>query len=276
MRSTWGRMATAIVAGLATLTVSAEAALEPEILKLYGGTYLSDCAHPASPRVTVFENDIVFLQGDRRVAATNVEAQHSFFGQSAPPGFLVALSSESGPNQLLALIYQDESGTYLQIDGDPPLMAQVGKAAQGLKYRRCSSSRTAPPAGKPAPSTGAGKKAPVFVGATAGAMFEDPIFKASYARALGKMRTEPWLANLDGPSPETRAVRFEGADYLLVSACKNHDCSDYNVVLLYSRARRAVYGLIQQKGHATLLGSPSPTMAKELGRLWRADWRKNP
>ena len=30
--------------------------LNAETMKLYGGTYLSDCKNPASPRVTVFKD----------------------------------------------------------------------------------------------------------------------------------------------------------------------------------------------------------------------------
>jgi hypothetical protein len=56
----------------------------------------------------------------------------------------------------------------------------------------------------------------------------------------------------------------------------NHDCADHNVVLLYSTSRRVAYAKVQQKGRFTLLGSPSAAMAKELDRLWRAEWRRNP
>jgi hypothetical protein len=46
---------------LASLAGRGEAALDAGCFKLCGGTHVSDCANPASARVAVFENVIVFV-----------------------------------------------------------------------------------------------------------------------------------------------------------------------------------------------------------------------
>ncbi len=64
--------------------------------------------------------------------------------------------------------------------------------------------------------------------------------KAAYHKTLGTNVKEPWLARLDGPSPQTRKVKVAGAEYVLVSSCKPHDCANHNTVLLYSASRGIV------------------------------------
>jgi hypothetical protein len=95
--------------------------------------------------------------------------------------------------------------------------------------------------------------------------------KAGYLEALGPLRKEPWLARLDGPSSENKAVKAAGADYVQIATCKNHDCADHRVLLLWS-APDVVYGKVVQRGKSTLIGSPSPAMAGELDRLWKQQW----
>lgn len=251
----------------------ARAQLGAELLKLYGGTYQSKCEDPRAPKVTVFDNAVVFLDGDRRVASANLQAQHSFFGNSAPEGYMVALVSEVGAEQLYCLVYQDAGGMYLKVDGDAGAMAKIGKAAGGLVYRRCDG------AGKPAESAAPAKpaaKSSSPVGMTASALLDDPVFVAAYRKALGPLVREPWLKDLDGPSSESRLVKIAGVEYVLANACQNHDCGDQNVVLIYSKARRAVFGRVNQNGRPTLIGAPSPAVEKELYRLWRAQWRSAP
>jgi hypothetical protein len=101
----------------------------------------------------------------------------------------------------------------------------------------------------------------------------DPKAKATYYKALGPLSKEPWLAKLDGPSSENKPVKVAGADYVLVSTCKNHDCAENNVVLLYSGSQDVVYGKVYQRGKSTLIGSPPPAVAAELERLWKTEWR---
>ena len=97
--------------------------------------------------------------------------------------------------------------------------------------------------------------------------------KATYYKTLGPLSKEPWLAKLDGPSPENKRVKVAGADYFLLAACKNHDCYDNSTVLLYSPAQDVVYGKIYQRGKSTLIGAPPPAVATELERLWKSEFR---
>ena len=97
--------------------------------------------------------------------------------------------------------------------------------------------------------------------------------RAAYYKALGPLVKESWLAKLDGPSPKNRRINVAGADYYLLAACKNGDCEENSTVLLYSPAQDIVYGKIYQRGKSTLIGSPTLTVATELEKLWRAEWR---
>jgi hypothetical protein len=100
--------------------------------------------------------------------------------------------------------------------------------------------------------------------------------KATYYKALGPLSKEPWLAKLDGPSPQNRRVKVAGADYVLLAACKNRDCENNSTVLLYSTAQDVVYGTIYQRGKSSLIGAPPPAVASELERLWKIEWRSTP
>ena len=83
---------------------------------------------------------------------------------------------------------------------------------------------------------------------SAAGLLYDPKAKAAYYKALGPLSKEPWLAKLDGPSPENKPVKVAGVDYVLLSACKNHDCAENNTVLLYSATPEVVYGKVYQRG----------------------------
>jgi hypothetical protein len=103
----------------------------------------------------------------------------------------------------------------------------------------------------------------------------EPKAKAAYMKALGPLAKEPWLANLDGPSPQNRPVRVANTDFVLLAACKNRDCADYNTELLWS-APDVVYGKVYRRGKSTLIGSPPPAVASELEKLWKTEWRSQP
>jgi hypothetical protein len=108
---------------------------------------------------------------------------------------------------------------------------------------------------------------------SASGLITDPLAKAAYDAALGPWRREPWLADLDGPSALNELLTVDGEDYLLASACKNHDCAEHNVVLLYAAARGRMYGMIYQRGMTTFIGEPSPALSLALGRAWRERFR---
>lgn len=108
---------------------------------------------------------------------------------------------------------------------------------------------------------------------TAAGLLYNPKAKAAYYKALGPLVKQPWLAHLDGPSREYRPVKVAGDDFMLGSTCKNHDCHDNTIVLLWSGAQNVVYGKVVQKGRSTLIGAPPPAVATELDRLWKAEFR---
>ena len=111
---------------------------------------------------------------------------------------------------------------------------------------------------------------------TAAGLLYNPQAKANYHRALGPLIKEPWLAKLDGPSNEFRPVKVAGADYMLGRTCKNHDCYDNTIVLLWSGVQDVVYGKVVQKDRSTLIGAPPPTVAAELEKLWKSEFRSQP
>ncbi|MEO5883604.1 MAG: Ivy family c-type lysozyme inhibitor [Caldimonas sp.] len=107
----------------------------------------------------------------------------------------------------------------------------------------------------------------------ASGLLYDPKAKAIYYKALGPLAKQPWLAKLDGPSPQNRPIKVAGADYVLVSWCKNHDCEQNSAVLLWSGAQDVVYGKVYQKGKSTFIGAPPAALEAELDKLWKAEWR---
>ena len=111
---------------------------------------------------------------------------------------------------------------------------------------------------------------------TAAGLLYNQKAKATYYKALGPLSKEEWLAKLDGPSRENRRVKVAGADYFLLSACKNRDCENNSTVLLYSQAQDVVYGKIYQRGKSTLIGALPPAVATELERLWKSEFRSRP
>lgn len=252
--------------------------LDPYSFQTWGGTYMSDCGNNASAKVTVFEADLVFLQGNKRVAGAKLRAAPSFLGPEPPENYVTTLLSEQpGELQFIAYVYKDEQGEYITLDGDLKVVAQIGKPALALKYRRCDAAakRTAS-AVTPTPAPGAAKAAPAVEQTSAPDMLGNAGFKAAYYKALGRLAREPWLAELDGPSQLNRKVTVAGKQYVLVSACKNHDCYDNSTVLLYSAPRKLVYGWVHLAGKPVMIGNPPPAVAKKLGALWRADYRSNP
>jgi len=108
---------------------------------------------------------------------------------------------------------------------------------------------------------------------SADGLLYDPKAKAAYYKALGPLTKQPWLARLDGPSPQNKAVKVAGSDFVLLAACKNHDCADFNTVLLWS-APDVIYGKVYQRGTSTLIGAPPPAVAAELDKIWKQEWRR--
>ena len=282
-----------VVLGLAATATPAwaQGKLNADTMKAFGGTYQLDCSNNASPKATVFPDALVFLHGDKRVAGSKPEAQASYWGNSPPPEYRIMLVSEAPGGQLLFAIHQDKAGYYLKVDGDAKVVSAIGKPLTAQKFRRCDGTAkpmqtaAAPVAAQAAPSAtqgqGSGNTAKIFKGyslteLTAAGLLYNPQAKATYYKALGPLTKEAWLAKLDGPSKEFRPVKVAGADYMLGSTCKNRDCYDNTIVLLWSGVQNVVFGKVVQKGRSTLIGSPPPAVAAELEKLWKSEFRSQP
>lgn len=75
-------------------------------------------------------------------------------------------------------------------------------------------------------------------------------------------------------SAATKKLRVGGAEYVFAASCKNRDCEDNNLVLLYSALQGKVYGKVLERRRAFLIGDPPAAVASELDRLWTAEWRQ--
>ena len=279
-----------LVLAAASAPAWSQGKLDANTMKTFGGTYQVDCGNNASPKATVFPDALVFLHGDKRVAGSKPEAQHSFFGNSPPPEYLTMLVSEAPGGQLMFAIHQDKAGYYLKLDGDQKVVAAIGKQLTQQKFRRCDGTAkpmqtaTAAPAAAPAAgaaSAGVGNSAKIFKGyalteLSAAGLLYNAKAKEIYYKALGPLVKESWLAKLDGPSSEGQAMKVATDDYVMLYTCKNHDCYDNNVVLLWSGIQNVVYGKVNQKGKSTLIGNPPPAVAAELEKLWKKHFRSQP
>ena len=268
----------------------AQGKLDANTMKAFGGTYQVDCSNNASPKATVFDNALVFLHGDKRVAGSKVQRQSSFFGNNPPPNFMMALSSQAPGGELYFVVFQDKTGPYLMVDGEPKVSSVIGKPLTQQKFRRCDGSAkpmqaaAAAPAAAPAAgaaSAGVGNSAKIFKGyalteLSAAGLLYNAKAKEIYYKALGPLVKESWLAKLDGPSSEGQAMKVATDDYVMLYTCKNHDCYDNNVVLLWSGIQNVVYGKVNQKGKSTLIGNPPPAVAVELEKLWKKHFRSQP
>ena len=279
-----------LVLGAIGTSAFAQGKLDADTMKAFGGTYQVDCGNNASPKATIFPDALVFLHGDKRVAGSKPQAQASFYGNSPPPEYRIMLVGEVGGGELYFAIHQDKSGYYLKVDGDQKVVAAIGKQLTQQKFRRCDGTakpmQTAAAASAAAPATGAasagvGNSAKIFKGyalteLSAAGLLYNAKAKEIYYKALGPLVKEPWLAKLDGPSSEGQAMKVANDDYVMLYTCKNHDCYDNNVVLLWSGIQNVVYGKVNQKGKSTLIGNPPPAVAGELEKLWKKHFRSQP
>jgi hypothetical protein len=276
-----------LVLGAIGTSAFAQGKLDADTMKAFGGTYQVDCGNNASPKATIFPDALVFLHGDKRVAGSKPQAQASFYGNSPPPEYRIMLVGEVGGGELYFAIHQDKSGYYLKVDGDQKVVAAIGKQLTQQKFRRCDGTakpmQTAAAASAAAPATGAasagvGNSAKIFKGyalteLSAAGLLYNAKAKEIYYNALGPLVKEPWLAKLDGPSSEGQAMKVANADYVMLYTCKNRDCYDNNVVLLWSGIQNVVYGKVNQKGKSTLIGNPPPAVAAELEKIWKKQFR---
>ncbi|SFC34547.1 Inhibitor of vertebrate lysozyme (Ivy) [Polaromonas sp. OV174] len=262
----------ALTATLAALSLPAlaQGRLGADVLKLYGGVYSPDCGNAKAPRLRVLDDALIVEQGNRRLIGREVMAAHSYFGNSPPPNYLVALLSQvPRGGGLMFMVYQDRAGQYIKIEPDPKVGTALGPSLTRLSYRWCNQ-----PQSRPAPAAPSQAPVPSSHVIDPPDLLRDPAFKAAYYRALGPRVRQYWLAQLEGPAHPLSRVRIGGTEYVYAMVCKPHDCADNNTVLLYSRAQGVVYGKVLLAGQGSLIGAPPPPLAAEIERLWHKEWRQ--
>jgi hypothetical protein len=265
---------------VAVTSASAWAQGDMKLMQRYGGVLAPDCSNYLLPQLKYLGDSLVVQDGGKAVlTGRNVKAAPTYFGTTPPPEFETALTSEvAGGEALVFVFYRNASGLFAAVEGGPKVMAALPAAFKGKRTRHCDPNRNVAP-GTGSPSAQAKADPKKFKGyalteLSAAGLLYNPKAKATYYKALGPLSKEPWLAQLDGPSSENKAVKVAGADYVLVSTCKNHDCAENNVVLLWSGVQDVVYGKVYQRGKSTLIGSPPPAVAAELEKLWKSEHRR--
>jgi hypothetical protein len=266
----------------ASASAWAQSKSEIQRMQPWLGVLAPDCSNYLLPQLKNLGDSLVVQDGGKAVlTGRNVKLASKYFGASPPPEFETAFTSEvAGGEPLVFVYYRNASGLFAAVEGGPKVIAALPAALKGKRARHCDPNRNvAPGAGSPDAQAKAdpGKfKGYALDELGASGLLYNPKAKATYYKALGPLSKEPWLAKLDGPSPQNKKVKAANADYFLLSACKNHDCFDNNVVLLYSGVQDLVYGKVYQRGRSTLIGAPPPAVAGELERLWQSEFRSQP
>jgi hypothetical protein len=262
--------ATALFATVAVIPTLAHAQLGPREVKDYGGRYAIDCASAAAARVIVANDTMMIEQGAQRMTGHNLQSAVSYFGNASPPNFRVALlSNVRGNAQLIGLIYADRDGTYLQFDAsDPKIRAAIGALATA-RFRDCDVVRSQRAAAQARADIAEERRDAADRSRNARSPFGQ-----TYRRALGPLVRERWLTDI-ATVPLDRAVTIDGVAYRMGAGCKPHDCHDNNLVVLHSPTDGVVYGKVLVANRVSFIGNPSPTVQRELDRLWRAEWRQN-
>jgi hypothetical protein len=264
-------------------TAWAQGKADLKLMQPYLGVLAPDCSNYMLPQLKNLGDSLVVQDGGKAVlTGRNVKLAPRFFGATPPPEFETAFTSEvAGGEPLVFVYYRNASGLFAAVEGGPKVIAALPAAFKGKRARHCDPNRNAAPGAAAGPDAQAKADPDKFKGYAldelgASGLLYSAKAKATYYKALGPLSKEPWLAKLDGPSPQNKKVKVAGADYVLLSACKNHDCFDNNAVLLYSGAQDVVYGKVYQRGKSTLIGAPPPAVAAEFEKLWKSEFRSQP
>lgn len=265
-------------AALLAVSVAAGAqGLRPDVMTGFGGRYAVDCARPDSPRVLVQERQMLIEQGNQRMTVANLDSAFSYFGNNPPPEFRVALLGQvQGKFDVIGSVNADGRGQYMQLDGDPTVMKNLGALGKA-KFRHCNAAanQQALTQQQEAKQAAAAARAPVKPGTARhpSELIRDPVFKSAYVKALGPFARTPWIAQMNGPAPDLTQVRIGSVDYTVAAFCMPHDCHDNNAVLLYDAAQGRVYGLVHQNRREQSFGQPPGPMLIDLNAIWRRQWR---
>lgn len=80
-------------------------------------------------------------------------------------------------------------------------------------------------------------------------LMKQPAYRKAYVQMMAGAKNLPsWLKQITGKEDYVTApadnVTIEGTAYLLVNACKAHDCADNTLELLFSPGGAPAYGLL--------------------------------
>ncbi len=277
-----------LLVAVASTSAWAQGKTDMKLMQPYLGVLAPDCSNYMLPQLKNLGDSLVVQDGGKAVlTGRNVKPAPKYFGATPPPEFETAFTSEvAGGEALVFVYYRNASGLFAAVEGGPKVMAALPAAFKGKRSRHCDPNRNVAPgataaAAGGAASAGTGNSAKIFKGyalteLSAAGLLYNAKAKEIYYTALGPLVKEPWLAKLDGPSSEGQAMKVATDDYVMLYTCKNHDCYDNNVVLLWSGIQNVVYGKVNQKGKSTLIGNPPPAVAGELEKLWKKHFRSQP
>jgi hypothetical protein len=96
----------------------------------------------------------------------------------------------------------------------------------------------------------------------------DTAFKKEYLKLLGPKASERWLVKLQGPSTPAEKMTINGVDYLYLHSCKPHWCDTDNLILLYSKTNKTLYGKLFEEGTVTWLGEPDQSLSSRIEDLY--------
>ena len=244
-------------------TTWAQGKVDGNLMQRYGGVLAPECGNYLLPQLLYLGDSLVVRDGGKAMlTGRNLRAAPTYFGSKPPPEFETAVTSTvAGGDALVFVFYRNASGVFAVVEGGPKVMASLPTALKGKRVRHCDPNRNVVP----------GTKVPVEIGPSD--LLRDVKFRRPYVQALGSLAREPWLMELDGPAQPVKKVQIAGNEYQLASVCKNHDCYDNNIVLLYASASQTVYAKVVQRGRAILVGAPPPPVTAELERLWASTYR---
>lgn len=238
------------------------AALDPATDRRVAGVYSNACGDRSQVMIRLYGDVLDIEKGTTAVKAKRLQVVKAPPAGAPVADFLTVVRGEvAGGDGVVLVLSHGAKGLFARIDGGAKSLAPLGPGVIGQVVRHCDPNRNALPG------------APVATPLGSADLLRDPRFKAAYLQALGPLAKEGWLARMQGPATELRKVKVAGNDFALAATCKPHDCADHNMVLLWTPKPGVLHGLVYQRGRSTLIGNPPPEVAKELQRLWAAEWR---
>lgn len=126
------------IGALCCCAVAVAQGLRPDVLANYGGRYALDCAKHDSPRVVVLERQMRVEQCKQVLNVGNLDSAFSYFSNTPPPEFRVALMGRvQGRHEVIAIVNGDGRGQFLTFDGDPTVKAALRADLASARFRHC-------------------------------------------------------------------------------------------------------------------------------------------